>query len=237
MSNRSGKLLGGILDPMERISEILFGVIMALTFTCALGVATANSINVSTMLLGVFGCNLAWGIIDGGVYLVERIYDQGRNIRMLRAMHEAVDIGAARRIIFEALPPLLASTLSEEQLESMRRKLHQMPNLPERPQLTRRDAFAALGVCLLCFLSTLPIALAIYDYQRCQAGFAHIQCDRRGNAHFLWLCVRASQRASALDNCSLNGCLRQCNGGCRDGARRVTMARAQNGEGSAWAKA
>ncbi|MGC1575764.1 MAG: VIT1/CCC1 transporter family protein, partial [Beijerinckiaceae bacterium] len=159
MSNRSGKLLGRILDPMERISEILFGVIMALTFTCALGVATANSINVSTMLLGVFGCNLAWGIIDGGVYLVERIYDQGRNIRMLRAMHEAVDTGAARRIIFEALPPLLASTLSEEQLESMRRKLHQMPNLPERPQLTRRDAFAALGVCLLCFLSTLPIAL------------------------------------------------------------------------------
>jgi hypothetical protein len=159
MSNRSGKLLGGILDPMERISEILFGVIMALTFTCALGVATTDSIKVSTMLIGVFGCNLAWGIIDGSVYLVERIYDQGRNIRLLRDMHEAADNVAARRIISETLPPLLASTFSEEQLEGMRQKLHQKLNLPERPQLTRRDGFAALGVCLLCFLSTLPIAL------------------------------------------------------------------------------
>jgi VIT1/CCC1 family predicted Fe2+/Mn2+ transporter len=78
---------------------------------------------------------------------------------MLRAMHEAADNVAARRIISEALPPLLASTFSEEQLERVRQKLHQRQILPERPQLTRRDGFAALGVCLLCFFSTLPIAL------------------------------------------------------------------------------
>ena len=37
---------------MERISEILFGLIMALTLTCTLGVATADSIKVQTMLIG-----------------------------------------------------------------------------------------------------------------------------------------------------------------------------------------
>jgi hypothetical protein len=31
-----------VLDPMERISEVMFGLIMALTFTCTLGVATAD---------------------------------------------------------------------------------------------------------------------------------------------------------------------------------------------------
>ena len=194
---------------------------MALTFTCALGVATADSINVSTMLLGVFGCNLAWGIIDGGVYLVERIYDQGRNIRMLRAMHEAADIGAARRIISEALPPLLASTLSEEQLEF---DATEIASDAKSPRTATADETRRLR-CAGCVLALLPFyasdRLAIYDYQRCQAGFAHIQCDRPGNAHFLWLCVRASQRASALDNCSLNGCLRRCNGGRRNGALRA----------------
>jgi hypothetical protein len=172
MSHRSGELLGGILDPMERISEVLFGVIMALTFTCALGVATADSIKISTMLIGVFGCNLAWGIIDGGVYLVERIYDQGRNTRLLRAMREAADNASAQRIISEALPPLLASTFSEEQLEGVRQKLHQRQNFPERPQLTRRDGFAALGVCLLCFFSTLR--------SRCHSWFSATRS---------WLCA------------------------------------------------
>ena len=59
-----------ILDPMDRISEVLFGIIMALTFTLTLGVVTADSIQVRTMLLAALGCNLAWGIIDAGVFLM-----------------------------------------------------------------------------------------------------------------------------------------------------------------------
>jgi hypothetical protein len=144
---------------MERISEILFGVIMALTFTCALGVATADNVKVRAMLIGALGCNLAWGIIDAGVYLIARIYEQGRKIALLRAMREATDSGAARRIIAGALPPLLVSAVSEQQLESMRQTLHQVQDLPERPRLTKRDGFGAVAVCLLCFLSTFPIAL------------------------------------------------------------------------------
>ena len=50
------------------IQAVLFGVIMALTFTCTLGVATADDIQVKTMLIGALGCNLAWGVIDAGVY-------------------------------------------------------------------------------------------------------------------------------------------------------------------------
>jgi hypothetical protein len=159
MPGAPSKLFGGILEPMERISEVLFGVIMALTFTCALGVATADNVQVRTMLVGALGCNLAWGIIDAGVYLVTRVFDQGRKIAMLRAMREAADNGAARRIIADALPPILASTLPDEQLEAMRHRLHQMQDLPERPRLTRRDGLGAITVCLLCFLSTFPIAL------------------------------------------------------------------------------
>ena len=41
----------------------------------------------------------------------------------------------------------------------LRAKVQQMPGLPERARLTKRDALGALGVCLLCFLSTFPIAV------------------------------------------------------------------------------
>lgn len=148
-----------VLEPIERISEILFGTIMALTFTCSLGVATADHIKVQAMLVGALGCNLAWGIIDAGVYLLSRLNDQGRKILMLRAMRQAPDLETARLIVASALPPLVASALPTEHLEFVRQKLHQSPNPLERPTLTKRDWIGAGGMCLLSFLSTFPIVI------------------------------------------------------------------------------
>ena len=62
---------------MERISETLFGLIMALTFICTLSVAASGDIKFQTILIGALGCNLAWGIVDGGLYLLARINDRG----------------------------------------------------------------------------------------------------------------------------------------------------------------
>lgn len=147
-----------ILDPMDRISEILFGVIMALSFTLTFAVATADTLAVRTMLFAALGCNLAWGIIDGGVYLLARLNSQGRALLRWRAARDAPDSDAAQQVVADALPPLLASTVEPEQLEAMRLKLGQLPE-PERPQLTKRDWLGALGICLLSFLSTFPIVI------------------------------------------------------------------------------
>jgi VIT family len=159
MSEVSDIPFGRVLDPMERISETLFGLIMALTFICSLGVATAGNIKIQTMLIGALGCNLAWGIVDGGLYLLARINDQGRNILTLRALRQAPDPETARRVIANALPPELASVLPPEQLELMRHELQQLPEPSERPRLTRRDWGGALGLCLLSFLSTFPVVI------------------------------------------------------------------------------
>jgi hypothetical protein len=142
---------------MDRISEVLFGLIMALTFTCTLGVATASDIQVRTMLLAALGCNLAWGIIDGGVYLLARL-NRGRAILSWRALRSAANAGAGQRIVAEALPPLVARALVPAQLEAIRQQLYQLPE-PERPRLARRDWLGALGICLLSFLSTFPIVV------------------------------------------------------------------------------
>ena len=67
-----------VLEPVERISEILFGLIMALTITGAVSVATSDHFQIRTMLWAALGCNLAWGIIDGGMYLMARLGERGR---------------------------------------------------------------------------------------------------------------------------------------------------------------
>jgi hypothetical protein len=159
MSEDSDISFERVLDPMERISELLFGLIMALTFTCTLGVATADNIKVHTVLMGALACNLTWGIVDACIYLLGRINVRGSKIATLRAMRQAPDIEAAQRIIAEELSPLVASVLRAEQLELIRQKLHDSPEPLGRPRLTRRDWIGALGICLLCFISTFPIVI------------------------------------------------------------------------------
>jgi len=159
MPEEESKPNGTSLEPMERIAEILFGVIMTLTFTCTLAVQTADRLQVRTMLIGALGCNLAWGIIDAGVYLITRINIESRKIAAVRAIREAVDGSAARQILGSSLHPLLASALSKDQMELIRQNLRQMPEPLERYRLTKRDWLGAGSICLLCFLSTLPIAL------------------------------------------------------------------------------
>jgi len=54
-----------LLEPIERVLEVLFGLTMVLTITCSFSIAEADRTSIHTMLIAALGCNLAWGLIDG----------------------------------------------------------------------------------------------------------------------------------------------------------------------------
>src|SRR5580765_4775330 len=54
-----------ILDPFDRVSEVIFGVLMAMTFIGTLNIATAGGQEVRTVMVAALGCNVAWGLTDG----------------------------------------------------------------------------------------------------------------------------------------------------------------------------
>ena len=147
------------LEPVDRISEIWFGLIMVLTFTCSLSVTTAGREEVRTMLIGAVGCNIAWGILDSFMYLLGCFVERGRNISALQALRKAADPGAAQRIIADAMPPLLASTLSPTDFEVIRQKLNQLPDPPAHPRLTWREWLGGFAVFFAVFLSTFPVVI------------------------------------------------------------------------------
>lgn len=148
-----------VLSPPERFSEILFGLIMVLSFTCAISVATAGKEDVREMLIGAIGCNLAWGIVDAVMYLLNVLAARGRSIALLHFVRRSADAALARRTIADALPPPVASTLGESDLERVREGLKRLPEPPERPWLDARDWRGAVGVCFLVFLSTFPVVV------------------------------------------------------------------------------
>ena len=148
-----------VLEPVERLSEILFGLIMALTITGAVSVATADHFEIRTMLFAALGCNLAWGIIDAGMYLMARLGERGRNALAARAVRETVNREDAHRIIAAELPPLLASAFQPTQLELIRERINNIPASDAGPILTGRDWLGALGICILVILSTFPVVI------------------------------------------------------------------------------
>src|SRR6478735_7090930 len=133
-----------ILDPIDRVSEVLFGLIMALTFTGSLSVADAGRDDVRTMLIGALGCNLAWGLIDGIFYLFFRMADRGEDRSTLQAIRTASDAAAAQQAVAEALPPVVASVVTEAELEALRQRLARLPADAGNTPLERRDWLGAL---------------------------------------------------------------------------------------------
>ena len=148
-----------VLEPAERIAEVLFGLIMVLTFTGSLSVAGADRADVRTMLIAALGCNIAWGIIDGVLYLMGCLADKGRNLMIFRAVRNANDPEQAQRLVAAALPSVVASVLQPAELETLRQRLRQLPESPAQAHLDKGDWLGAVGVFLLVFLSTFPVVI------------------------------------------------------------------------------
>ena len=147
-----------ILDPSDRVSEVLFGLIMVLTFTGAVSVATGGREEVRTLLVEALGCNLAWGIVDAGFYLMAVVGLRGHGLLVLRRIRRVGD-EKAHELIADALPPVLASVLEKRDLETLRQRLLTLPRMPARPRLSSQDLLGALGIFLLVFLSTFPVVI------------------------------------------------------------------------------
>src|SRR5688500_16485551 len=132
---------------------------MVLTFTGSLSVAEAGREDVRTMLIGALGCNLAWGIIDGLLYLMQNLAERGRSLMTYRAVRDIAEPHRARPLIAGALPPLIASVLEPAELDAVHQRLLQLPEPPAKARLNKEDWLGALGVFLLVFLSTFPVVI------------------------------------------------------------------------------
>jgi VIT1/CCC1 family predicted Fe2+/Mn2+ transporter len=155
-----------VLEPLERLSELLFGLIMALTFTTTLSVATAGREDVRTMLIGALGCNIAWGFVDGVFYILGSLAERHRNLTILREVRGTSALDRARRLIADALPPVVASVLRPSDFDFVREQLNALPEPRVRMSPTLQDLRGALAVFLLVVVVTLPVAVPFVFIQQ-----------------------------------------------------------------------
>jgi VIT1/CCC1 family predicted Fe2+/Mn2+ transporter len=147
------------LSPVERISEVLFGLIMTLSITGTMSVVSGGREEVGITLIAVLGCNIAWGIIDAILYLLGAISDNSRGKSLYTMIAQTSEPEKALAAIAGSLPPTIAKVLLPEEIESIHRRLVELPEESQRKIITREDIGGAVGVFLIVVLSCVPVIL------------------------------------------------------------------------------
>jgi len=148
-----------VLNPVDRVSELLFGLFMALTFVGAVSVAESGREQIRTMFAAALGCNLAWGLVDAVMYLVRTVTNRGKAINLVHAVRTAPDAAAGRGLIDRELSRTMATLVSPTEVEAIRNRIVAHAQVPARPALAWGDARAAAAIFALVVISTFPVVL------------------------------------------------------------------------------
>ena len=151
------------LDPGSHMGEILFGLIMTLTFTLAAGIVIQEEgrEGAREMLIGILGCNLAWGIIDGVLYVLGQLFERGRIRRIGLHVRQATSDDEARRMVADELDETLLPMADEQARRSLYDAIvDRVRRTPAAPNPVRReDVMGGLAAGWLVFACSFPAVL------------------------------------------------------------------------------
>jgi len=150
---------GSALDPIDRISEILFGLIMVLSFTGSISVVSDRRAEIKELLWAALGCNLAWGIIDAVFYLMGTIFSRGHGLSILKKLKLTKDKETSRNLLKDEMPLYLTAILKPEEVDSINERLVKLESLPRKKIISSADLRASFLIFLLVFACTFPVAL------------------------------------------------------------------------------
>jgi len=160
------------LDPATSLAEILFGLIMTLTFTLGAGIIIEDEgrEGARELLIAIIGCNIAWGIIDAALYIVGELFGRGRLRRLGQMIRGAPTKVEAESLVAGELDEYLSEVTSEPDRKALYARI--ADNVRSRPPapnpVTKSDLMGAFWSFWLVFLASLPAAIpfVIFDDAR-----------------------------------------------------------------------
>jgi len=159
------RFLEKYLSPAERLSEITFGLIMVLTVTSTIGIALPrDEAAIRVMIAAALGCNAAWGIVDGVMYVFTGLFDRTRYARLVSHIRTTADKNAALSSIEKELEPTIIWSLNEKERKRISAEVLKSVSeaTPEEGSIMRDDVFGAFASFLLVFFAALPLVLPFF---------------------------------------------------------------------------
>lgn len=158
--------LGRLLDPIDRLSESIFSILILLTFTLAFRIITLGadphqpipSTYINDLLIGAAGATLAWGIIDGIMYALMEMFARGERHRLLRQLQTVTGEEEGVQIVADELDHILEPITGAEQRRALYLDVldHLRDGEAQPVGLTRADVAGGFGSVLVAVLAVLP---------------------------------------------------------------------------------
>ena len=146
------------LDPASRLGEVLFGLIMALGFTSAVRFGIEEPDN-RTLFVGILGCNIAWGVVDGVMYVLNEVFERGRKARLFQRLRGITDDTRARELVGAELDDRLSSLTPDERHQVYGIVLSAVRRPADPARVSAQDLLGGTAVALVIVLATLPIVV------------------------------------------------------------------------------
>jgi hypothetical protein len=158
MSSKTRNAFDAVLSPFERGGEIVFGILMAVSVTAATEIAASGETGVRQLMVAALACNLAWGIIDAAMFLLQQQFERFRNHRTMLELRAIAPEDAFRERVRAELPPLLGPTLTPDTLARIRVVVQSYSQ--RRPPFWSLQEFGVAGIiCALVFGSTFLLVV------------------------------------------------------------------------------
>jgi hypothetical protein len=169
---RASSIRNRWLDPTSSLGEVIFGLIMTLTFTLGAGIIIDEEgrEGVRELLIALIGCNIAWGIIDAALYLVGQMFDRGRLRRVGQAVRGAPDVPAGVGLIASELDEWFEELMKPDERKALYSRI--VANVRAKPlgdnSITKADFKGAWISFWLVVLASAPAAIPflIFDEAR-----------------------------------------------------------------------
>lgn len=150
------------LDPTERLGEALFGIIMVLSFTLGASVVVKEGHDATReLLIAILGCNLAWGLIDGGMYLLSCLFERSLQLRLIESIRRSSREEEALALVAQTLDDRLEQFTSPTERERLYRELVVRFRGAELApvRITKQDLLGAVATFWLVTASVIPTLL------------------------------------------------------------------------------
>jgi VIT1/CCC1 family predicted Fe2+/Mn2+ transporter len=112
------------------------------------------------MIFAALGCNTAWGIVDGVMYVLTNVFERSRYTRVISSIRSTVDKNAALAVVEEELEPIKWVLDEKERKRIYAEVLKSASKASPQEALVRNDdVFGAFSCFLLVFFSTFPVII------------------------------------------------------------------------------
>jgi VIT1/CCC1 family predicted Fe2+/Mn2+ transporter len=147
------------LDPSSTMGELIFGMIMVMTFTLGARLLGADDpTDGRELIIAAVGCNVAWGIIDAFLFLLGTIHERRRLASLQAALRGNKTDAAALALIREELDDGLSKLATREIQDGFYAAIASgaRRGAEARVKLTSEDFRGALLVFVLVVLTAVP---------------------------------------------------------------------------------